>query len=249
MQVLTSLSQHRTASALLCVLLGYALGVASPYLPRQQAAAARPSEVVVVVQTATPGPLAPSEPPAQSTVVANATVSQTLAGARDGLRIGTADAQVQIVLFSDPHCPFCRKLAVESVNRVISEHVASGVAAITYRHYPFLGPESQTMAIAMECAARQGKFWRFHDLVFGDASGAVDSWAAQAALDRGAFDVCQRDDGVRNAIEADLELGRTLGVRGTPTLFVNGRPLVGAVPYSFLQSAIEEALRDGRRGS
>jgi protein-disulfide isomerase len=247
MQTTLDSARPSVFATLACVVVGYALGVTSVLVGRGDlfgSARSEPSAAVQATQPATVQPLA-------AIVAAEPTVTQTLQGARSGLRTGSADALVQLVLFEDGQCPFCKKLSDEVIARVISESVGAGEIAVTYRHYPFLGPESDTLAVAMECAGQQNRFWPFHDLIFADQqpenTGAMDqarleALATGAQLDSATFAACLADPASRAAVDADLSLGRKLGVRGTPTLFVNGKRLVGAVPYEFVRSAIDDAL-------
>lgn len=217
------------------------------------------AHIIVVVQTATPVATASqvsanSEAPAitpQPTVLPTFWVSDTLEGAREPLRLGKVDAPVQIVIFSDPQCPFCKKLVDETEPQLIDTFVKTGQAAITYRHFTFLGPESLRIAKAMECAGEQGKFWDFHDLAFKQqfpenaglaTDDAMQGWAKTLKLDATRFKTCLQDPQIAQRIQTDTDLGHKLGVVGTPTLFVNGKPMPGALPFAFLKGAIEQAL-------
>ena len=225
--------------------------------------ASHTAEVVLVVQTATPQPSsaqvsATAVPSTQAesinpqpTVLPAFVVSDTLVGIRESLRLGKADAPVQIVIFSDPQCPFCKKLVDETEAQLIETYVKTGQAALTYRHFIFLGPESLQIAKAMECAGEQGKFWDFHNLAFKQqfpensglaTEAAMLDWAKAIKLDAVRFKTCLQDPQIEQRIQDDTELGRKLHVTGTPTLFINGRPMPGALPFSFLKGAIDEAL-------
>jgi protein-disulfide isomerase len=218
------------------------------------------ANLVLVVQTATPvadapggafaGPAA-AQPTAE--VLPDVSVTETLAGARDGLRLGRADAPVQIVIFADPQCPYCRQLALGAERQLIDEYVTPGKAALTYRHYPFLGAESTRGAQAMECAGRQGAdaFWQFNRQVFDNQfpenSGQLTDaklleWAGATGLDVAKLKDCLAGADVKAVVEADLALGQRLGVQGTPVVFVNGRRVVGAVPYDMLKAIVDAAL-------
>ena len=211
------------------------------------------AHIVVVVQTATPIATASDVPgiTPQSTVLPTFPMSDTLEGARELLRLGKVDAPVQIVIFSDPQCPFCKKLVDETEPQLIDTFVKTGQVAITYRHFTFLGPESLQIAKAMECAGEQGKFWGFHDLAFKQqfpenaglaTEDAMQSWAKTLKLDIAGFKTCLQDPQIEQRIQADTDLGRKLGVVGTPTLFINGKPMPGALPFAFLKGAIDAAL-------
>ena len=206
------------------------------------------------VQAAVPPPS-----PAQETAVPTSGVTEmpvadvhaTLDGARDSMRLGSPDAPVQIVVFADPQCPFCKKSATETEPQIVEQFVKTGQASLVYRHFAFLGPESQRIAVAMECAAQQGRFWAFHQRVyeqqFPENAGlatdeALRGWARDAGVDMARFTDCTGKPEVAAQVVADTNAGRRLGVAGTPTLFINGRPMPGALPFDFVKTAIEAQL-------
>jgi protein-disulfide isomerase len=184
----------------------------------------------------------------------DATTAHTLKEARSYLRSGPADAKVQVVLFEDAQCPYCRQLSVGPVKQLLTDYLSTSSVAVTYRHYPFLGDDSTQTALAMECAGKQDRFWPYHDLVFGDATASsgegldahLTRWANTVKLDMNAFVACRADPATLSLVESDLNAGRELRVQGTPTIFINGKRLIGNVPYDYLKSAIDEALRIAR---
>ena len=102
----------------------------------------------------------------------------------------------------------------------------------------FLGDESVWAAAASECAAEQGRFWDYHDVLFTHTAGRnrgvftkpnLKQYAAEVGLDRGAFGTCVDDGRYEDWVRAQTELGHQQGVTSTPTLIVNGR-LVSPVP-------------------
>ena len=193
----------------------------------------------------------------QPTPMLDVDVDRTLSGARDYARMGIENAPVKIVLFEDPQCPFCKAAATGMLPQVIEHYVKTGKASVTYRHFTFLGPESTLLAAAMECAGQQGQFWPLHDQAYqnqlpensgGVTNDLVTAWAKTAGVaDLDKFKTCLSSPEVKQLIEADRKLGGELGVRGTPTIFVNGKPLVGAVPYDFVANAIEAQLMLARK--
>jgi protein-disulfide isomerase len=122
---------------------------------------------------------------------------------------------------------------------------------VGYQHFAFLGPESQWAAEASECAAEQGAFWDYHDLLFerqsGENQGAFNKdklkqFALDLGLDSGAFNTCL-DSGKHAAlVNSETAMLQSLGVRGTPAFLINGRPLVGAQPFEAFKQAIEAEL-------
>ncbi len=85
-----------------------------------------------------------------------------------------------------------------------------------------------------------------HDRMFANQQGlavpALKQQAAALGLDAAKFDRCLDSGRFADSIAADLKLGETLGVQSTPTVYINGRPVVGAQPYEYFQGVIEEEL-------
>ncbi len=126
-----------------------------------------------------------------------------------------------------------------------------GKVNIVYKHSAFLGQESVWAAQAAECAADQGKFWEYHDLLFDKQTGEnvgtftkenLMTYAKELGLDSAKFDPCLKNDETLPRVAADTQEGRSAGVSGTPTFFINGKPLVGAQPVEVFQSTINTAL-------
>lgn len=104
-------------------------------------------------------------------------------------------------------------------------------------------------AIAGRAAARQGKFWAFHDAVYAAQSGGLGeerlrSLAARAGLDMAAFDADRLDPALREAVEQDFAFGAQLGMPGTPAFLINGRFFFGAQPLSAFVKEIEKARHE-----
>lgn len=166
--------------------------------------------------------------------------------------LGNPQAPVTIVEFGDYQCPFCGRFFQTTERQIIDTYVKSGKVRFVYRDFAFLGPESETAAIATECANEQGKFWQYHDYLYthqnGENQGAftaphLKEFAETLGLDSGKFDQCLDDMKYKDEVARDVEAGRTLGVNGTPTSFVNGKMITGAQPYAQFQSLIEEELK------
>ncbi|MBT8462850.1 MAG: thioredoxin domain-containing protein, partial [Gemmatimonadetes bacterium] len=119
---------------------------------------------------------------------------------------------------------------------------------IVYRQFPLNGihPNAQLAAEASLCADAQGKFWEMHDAIFevrGKASAdELKTIAAELGLDTGVFDGCLDSREFQSRVAEDLEAGRQAGVTGTPALFINGRFLSGAQPFSVVSRVIDDEL-------
>ncbi len=133
------------------------------------------------------------------------------------------------------------------------DYVETGKVQFVYKHFAILGPESVWAAQASECAADQGRFWEYHDLLFnrqaGENEGAFTkekllTFARALALDMARFEPCLMNDETLDRVQADGQEGRQANVTGTPTFFINGQPLAGAQPYETFKAAIEPLLRE-----
>lgn len=135
---------------------------------------------------------------------------------------------------------------------MLKDYVNTGKVTLVYKHSAFLGQESVWAAQAAECAADQGKFWQYHDLLFarqaGENQGAFTEdkligFAKELGFDMTKFEPCLKNDQTLSRVQADVQEGQEAGVRGTPTFFINGIPLVGAQPIEAFKTAIEGALK------
>ena len=165
--------------------------------------------------------------------------------------ISNPGAKVTIIEFSDFQCPFCERYQQTIHPELVKEYVDSGKVNFVYKHSAFLGQESVWAAQAAECAADQNKFWQYHDLLFARQSGEnqgaftkdkLIGFAKDMGLDMTKFEPCLTNDETLARVQADTQEGQKAGVRGTPTFFINGQPLVGAQPLSAFQSVIAQQL-------
>jgi protein-disulfide isomerase len=118
---------------------------------------------------------------------------------------------------------------------------------LVFKNFPIRNHKfAMPAAIAALAAERQGKFWEFHDLLFKDYNRLneqkVKEIAQKLNLDMDKFDKDRKDPQIKAMINRDLAEGNRAGVRGTPTVFVNGRLLRNRSPVGF-QQLIEKALQ------
>lgn len=173
--------------------------------------------------------------------------------AYEGLRVqgralGDASAPVTIVEYSDFQCPYCKVAANTIVAPLKKDYVAAGRVRFQYQPVAILGPESLQAAQAALCAEEQGRFWPYHDRLFasqaGENRGAFNDvtlrrLAADVGLDQTRFNTCLDRGQRRQDVMAINREANTRGVTGTPTFFVNGVKVVGAVPYAQIRRVIE----------
>lgn len=180
--------------------------------------------------------------------VAQETVHQVLAGLGPGQAKGSTTAPVIIEEFSDFQCSYCGKFARETLPRLSETYIATGQVRFVYRHFAILGPQSTAAAAAAACAGAQGQFWPYHDRLFAD-QGRVGftrqfllQLAQELSLHLAEFTACLDTERFTPQVRAETNAAMALGLRGTPGFIVNGRQLVGALPFATFQSVIEEAL-------
>jgi len=158
--------------------------------------------------------------------------------------IGPEDAAVVIVEFSDFNCSFCGRWATETLNPLVEAY--GDRVRFVYRDFPILAETSVTAALAGECAHEQDLFWEYHDLLFANRGNfsqeALIGYASELGLDTEDFTACLEEQRHINSVAADAREAQSLGVRGTPAFFINGRPISGAQPYDVFANMIEEEL-------
>ncbi len=151
---------------------------------------------------------------------------------------GDPAAPLLVVEHADFECPYCAA-AAPVLRRVVDG--SGGRVRLVFRHFPLFTkhPFALTAALASEAAAEQGAFWELHDELFTHQSSLTDAdlvaHAARAGLPRPELVVGEAAQQHRPAVEADYADAGAAGVRGTPTLFVDGRPYTGRVEESALR--------------
>ena len=153
---------------------------------------------------------------------------------------GPKDAPVTIVEFSDLQCPYCA-LETSVLRDLLAEY--PGQIQLIFKHFPLdIHPQSQMAHRAALAAARQGKFWEMHDLLFANQKNlnrdAVLRAALQLGLDLARFEKDQEDPQSQAIIDRDLKEGTRLGVSGTPSFFINGKLLAGAQPRQAFEGVL-----------
>lgn len=158
---------------------------------------------------------------------------------------GNASAPVTIVEFSDFQCPFCLR-AHSTVQGLLAKY--DGRVKLAYRDFPLreIHPQAQKAAEASRCAAEQGKFWEYHDLLFANpvklGEAALKDDARKLSLDTAQFEFCLDSGKFKPSIEEDLQAGIKAGVNGTPGFFINGIFLNGAQPAEEFEKIINGEL-------
>jgi protein-disulfide isomerase/uncharacterized membrane protein len=172
----------------------------------------------------------------------------TVAGSEPHAK-GPDDAPVTIVEFSDFQCPACGQAFLDLHDVVRRRRDVR----LVFRHFPLdqrcndtiehaVHPVACLAASAAECAAQQGKFWEYHDLLFqNQASLARDNlfgFARDLGLDMTRFRTCLDAPETLDLVRDDVRAGSALGIQSTPTIFINGRRIQGALERHYYDYAI-----------
>ncbi|MBI2039202.1 MAG: DsbA family protein [Candidatus Niyogibacteria bacterium] len=168
--------------------------------------------------------------------------------------LGNPAAPVTLVEFADFQCPFCGRFFKQTLPQIKEKYIKSGQVKFIFRDFAFLGEESFRAAEAARCAGEQGEFWNYHDYLYNHQSGEnkgafsdanLKKFAGALGLDQESFDACLNSGKYRELVEKESSGGRALGVSGTPTTFVNGVAVEGAVPFAEIEKEIQAALEAG----
>lgn len=176
---------------------------------------------------------------------------------QNGSTLGSPDAQVTLVEYADPQCPFCARFSNDVEPALIDQYVRDGRVAIEFRGFPFIGPDSIEATRYVYAAGLQNKLFDVLDLLYANQGGENEGWvteellrgvgAAVPGLDVDRWFEDARSDEVAQAVQNDLTQGQSLGVQGTPSFFVvaggQSQPLVpSSLTVEPFQQALDEAL-------
>ena len=135
--------------------------------------------------------------------------------------------------------------------QVRAAYIDTGKARLEWHDFAWIGGESRDAANAARCAADQGKFWVYHDLLYqnqgGENSGTftmdrLKAFGAGLGVDTAAFGTCVDAGSHAGAVQADFADVSAQGFTGTPTFVIGTRRIVGAQPFQVFQAAIDAAL-------
>ncbi|MFP2910294.1 DsbA family protein [Pyxidicoccus sp. 3LFB2] len=158
---------------------------------------------------------------------------------------GPANAPVTLVAFSDFECPFCSR-AVPTMKALEEEY--GDKLRVAFKHQPLQNhPNAKLAAAASLAAHEQGKFWEFHDVMFANQRqldrASLEGYAKQLGLNEARFKAALDSGKFDAQVEADASEGARIGASATPTFFINGRPVVGALPIDQFRRIIDEELK------
>ena len=164
------------------------------------------------------------------------------------LSVGSLDAPVTIVEWSDFECPFCNRFYETTIKQIKTNYIDTGKVRYVYKHFPLsFHPAAEISAQAVECANEQGVWYEYHGAIFENQDGTFGkdeliAWSSGIVPDQNAFRTCLESNKYLTKISEDMSYGQSLGVQGTPGSFVNGIKVEGAQPYNVFAALIESEL-------
>lgn len=171
--------------------------------------------------------------------------------------LGSLNASVTVVDFSDFQCPNCARYVKSTEPEIKSEYIDTGNVAYVFKHFPWRGTDSLSAALASECANEQGKFWEYHNTLFQNQQGVDSGWASkeklkefasEIGLDGPQFDSCLDSEKYKSNIDRDLALAEELDLDTTPSFLILNSDgtemevLEGAHPFPSFKALIDERL-------
>lgn len=161
--------------------------------------------------------------------------------------IGSADAPVTIIEFSDYECPYCQRYHAQTYGQIMATY--GNQVRYVFKDLPLtsIHPNAVPAANAAHCAHEQNAFWDFHDLLFSMQLGLNDnaylSYASQLGLDSTSFEDCLNEGRYIQTVMQDTAILTAINAPlSTPTFFINGQYLAGAQPFSEFSRLIEAEL-------
>jgi protein-disulfide isomerase len=163
---------------------------------------------------------------------------------------GSPNAPVTVYEMSDFQCPYCRKFAKETFPELERSYIRTGKVRWVFINFPLTDIHKHAAAAAQValCAAKQNRFWEVHDLLFEhqeswaplkEAGPFFVSLADSAALSKKALLVCLEGPETLQAVKADAEGAARSGAGSTPTFYIEGGLVEGAVPLAIFQQVLD----------
>ncbi|OGJ85319.1 hypothetical protein A2529_02540 [Candidatus Peribacteria bacterium RIFOXYD2_FULL_58_15] len=162
------------------------------------------------------------------------------------LEIGDRNAPLSLLLFTEHHCRYCKEFWRDQFPRIAQEYIAKGDVRLGIAISPLKKyASSQEDALALICAAMEGKGQAMHDALFDrDDSTPIASIAKLIGLASGPFSACMKDESTALILGQQQAWTHSLAVSLVPTFFLNGEKVTG-LPYAAdLRSMIDRALKD-----
>jgi protein-disulfide isomerase len=168
-----------------------------------------------------------------------------------GSSIGSIDAPITMIIYSDFLCFSCQQLALSTEKEIIEHYVYTGKVRLVYKHFLTHGQSSILAAQAAECAAAHNKFWDFHDTLMARQLSVneitievLQQIAGEIGLDPVSFSKELNSGKYKDQVIQEDQKARELGVSGSPTYYINRLKGKGYQPFEAFQRIFEELLRE-----
>ena len=144
---------------------------------------------------------------------------------------GAANGDIVITEYSDFQCLYCSRIA-PAMKKLADAPELKGRIKVVFKHFPLnFHKQAKPAAIAAMAAHQQGKFWEMHDKIFADfkslSADKLKQWATEIGLDIAKYDAYLASGAGAKIVEEDMKEARAAGLRGTPTVYINGRKYQG----------------------
>ena len=165
----------------------------------------------------------------------------------DGHQIGTSNASVYIIEFTDYECPYC-KILKKNIDSILVKY-KDKVALIVYNFPLEIHSHAFDLALGGECAARQNKFKSYYDSVFNYSVKFEKLNLSHIAFSAGITDTasfmnCIESRTTFSIVNNDIEKGKEIDIEGTPTIIINGKLYEGSLTVKQLENAVIDALNN-----
>jgi protein-disulfide isomerase len=184
----------------------------------------------------------------------------TPAAAGDDRVLGSPQAPVTIIEFTDLQCPFCARFALETWPLLRQHYVDSGKVRFASRDLPLSFHDyALPAAVAARCAGQQGKFWEYREALFRGqsrlANAPYDELAGRFGLDVAKFAACRAAEATVESVRADAAVAAANGIASTPTFVIGrvvngefaGEIVAGAQPFNVFAQKIDSLLQQAQQ--
>jgi protein-disulfide isomerase len=213
--------------------------------------------VSVACSKANGRPTPPASVPGAAPTARAGTVTDSLAKLADASRIqGSPSAKLWVIEVSDFQCPYCKEWHDATYRMIVDNYVKTGKIRMAYVNFPLsIHAHAHEAAIAAMCAGAQDKFWAMHDSLFAsqakweaesNPAASFDSLAAAVGVNAAAYHACLASPAIAALVAGDQERARSGGVSATPSFWVGGKLIEGAVPPAEMKAAIDQALEGAK---
>jgi protein-disulfide isomerase len=177
---------------------------------------------------------------------------------------GNISAPLTVIDFSDFQCYLCNRYIKNTEPLLNETYIQSGKVALVFKHLPNRGFDSMGAALAAQCTNDQGKFWQFHNLLYGNQKQIDSGWVSKENLkkfssqihgiDIQKFDSCLDTAKYKAFIQNDVKLASSFGFKETPSFIIvnndgsNPEFLQGALPFPSFEAVIDKKLSEGGNG-